>query len=154
MRYRKKRIPSRFALLVLGCCVAASCASLFGITRNYRSDGLAALDVRVTGPPACGACAQVAPSITAGIQRATVTIRGPADAARPDSLSMLTDVHGQALFDGVKAGSYTMEIEPPPGFQIPAARRLMLSANSKRNIKIKLGGVVDIPVTVSRPGRR
>jgi hypothetical protein len=142
------------SLVLLAAVGGLTSCALFGVTRNYRSDGLAVLDVRVTGPPSCGGCAQVAPHITEGIEKAAVTIRGPAGATHADTLTVLTDLHGQALFEGVPPGRYTLVIEPPPGFAVPAARPVDLRANTKRTIKHRLGGLVNLPVTVKRPGGR
>jgi hypothetical protein len=147
-----RRILSGLVLLAAVCSALTSCASLFGVTRNYRSDGLAVLDVRVIGPAACGGCVRVAPHITSGVEKASVTIRGPARAVRMDTLTVLTDVHGQALFEGVPPGRYTLEIEPPPGFTRSAARPVDLAANAKRTIKHRLGGLVSRPESIS--GRR
>jgi hypothetical protein len=128
---------ARRALILALCGVLPSCATLFGHKNNYRTDGLATLDVRVIGPPSCGGCAQAAPTISPGVQAVLVTIRGPAGASM-DTLRMLTDVHGQALFEGVQPGRYTLVIQPPPGFPLAAPRRANLRANAKRSIVYRL----------------
>ncbi len=132
-------------MLFVLCTALAACATLgkiYGITRNFRADGLAVLDVHVIGPPSCGTCSRIGSSLTAPVEGASVTIRGPRGASVIDTLSLPTDLHGQALFEGVKPGGYVMEIKPPPGFQIPVQRLMDLPANAKRSVKYRLGGMM------------
>jgi hypothetical protein len=131
------------AALFTVCALLPACAplnALRGIKQDYRNDGLAVLEVHVTGPGACVSCGRMPSSLSAPVAGATVIIRGPRGAAEIDTLSLVTDGHGEVVFEGVKAGSYVMDIKPPPGFPLAVQRFTDLPANAKRSVKYRLDG--------------
>src|SRR5262245_44989653 len=135
MRLRKR---SACALVLLAVSTVITACSLInrarGITENYRNDGLGALRVRVLGAMCCTtSTGMVAPPA----ESVLVVIRGPGRGPAADSLGMLTDVSGEALFEGIDPGSYDLIIKSVR-FLIPYRQSVRIRTNARLDVTYNL----------------
>jgi hypothetical protein len=129
MRHAPTQLFTRAAVLVSLSLAVPACSLLNrarGITENYRTDGLSVLDVRVSGLSCCGPGRPASDSVL-------ISIQGPRGTTPIDTLTMLADRYGHAVFEGVQPGEYRLRIKPASHL-VTAERRVTLRINEKRVI--------------------